>query len=94
MTDRFPKLQEILDGTDYTLVVTREHSDVKGTFWYDVRLLKPVTLVANPLHYEDDLELVDARTLSIFSNEDDLARLVRDMIDNDPPSLSGTYTSN
>ena len=77
------KVLEALEGTQYKVEVTRDSSG-----GYDVDILKPS---ADPCV---ELELVGCRYLEGTASVSDLNRTVREVIDNDHPSLVGVYVGN
>ena len=77
------KVLEALEGTQYKVEVAR--GNLGG---YDVEVFKP----SNDPRVE--LELVAARYLEGTANVSDLNRTVREVIDNDRPSLVGVYVGN
>lgn len=74
---------EVLKGTQYHVEVTRA---VDGD--YDVEVYKP----ANTDDPYIELELVAVRYLPNKASEQELSRLVAEIISSDQPSLVGTYT--
>ena len=77
------KVLEAIEGTQYKVEVAR---DSLGS--YDVEVFKPST---DP---GVKLELVAARCLKGTASVSDLNRTVREVIDNDHPSLVGVYVGN
>lgn len=71
---------ESIEGTDYTVIVGRD-----STGGYDVEVFKPST---DPGF---ELELVAARYLEGTASVSELNSMVREVIDNDHPSLVGVY---
>lgn len=77
------KVLEVLEGTQYKVEVARD--SLGG---YDVEIFKPST---DP---GVELELVGARYLEGTASVRDLNRTVREVINNDHPSLVGVYVGN
>ena len=77
------KVLEAIEGTQYKVEVARD--SLGG---YDVEVFKPST---DP---GVELELVAARYLEGTASVRELNRAVREVIDNDHPSLVGVYVGN